>query len=60
VDALLLEVKNRGVSDIFIACMDGLEGLPEAIEAVYPRTQVQICNVYLWWTSKSRQFFGHF
>lgn len=40
------ELKNRGVQDCFIACVDGLKGLPEAIEAVYPETQVQLCIVH--------------
>lgn len=41
------ELKNRGVEDIFIACVDGLKGFPEAIEAVFPKTQVQLCIVHL-------------
>jgi putative transposase len=41
------ELKNRGVSDIFIACVDGLKGFPEAIETVFPKTQVQLCIVHL-------------
>lgn len=40
------ELKNRGVEDCFIACVDGLKGLPEAIEAAFPRTQVQLCIVH--------------
>jgi putative transposase len=44
---IVAELKNRGVADIFIACVDGLKGFPEAIEAVYPQTQVQLCVVYL-------------
>jgi putative transposase len=40
------DLKNRGLQDCFIACVDGLKGLPEAIEAVYPRTQVQLCIVH--------------
>ena len=40
------ELKNRGVQDCFIACVDGLKGLPEAIETVYPHTQVQLCIVH--------------
>lgn len=40
------ELKNRGVEDIFIACVDGLKGFPDAIEAVYPNTQVQLCIVH--------------
>ncbi len=37
---VLTELKNRGVKDIFIACVDGLKGFPEAIEAIYPQTEV--------------------
>ena len=36
---VITEIKNRGVKDIFIACVDGLKGFPEAIEAVFPDTQ---------------------
>ena len=45
--SIVTELKNRGVSDIFIACVDGLKGFPEAIEAVFPKTQVQLCLVHL-------------
>ncbi len=45
--SIVTELKNRGVRDIFIACVDGLKGFPEAIEAVYPKTQVQLCLVHL-------------
>jgi len=41
------ERQNRGVKDIFIACVDGLTGLPEAIETVYPQARVQLCMVHL-------------
>jgi putative transposase len=41
------ELKTRGVTDILIACVDGLKGFPEAIEAVYPQTTVQTCIVHL-------------
>jgi putative transposase len=41
------ELKNRGVEDIFIACVDGLKGFPEALNAVFPRTQVQLCIVHM-------------
>lgn len=44
---VLTELKNRGVCDIFIACCDGLSGFPQAIETVYPRTQVQLCIVHM-------------
>jgi putative transposase len=45
--SVLTELQNRGVKDIFIACVDGLTGFPEAIEAVFPQTQVQLCIVHL-------------
>jgi putative transposase len=45
--AVLTELQNRGVKDLFIACVDGLTGLPEAIETVYPQTRVQLCMVHL-------------
>lgn len=44
---ILTELKNRGLQDIFIACVDGLTGFPDAIESVYPQTQVQLCIVHL-------------
>jgi putative transposase len=44
---VLTELKNRGLQDIFIACVDGLKGFPQAIEAVYPQTTVQLCIVHL-------------
>ena len=44
---VVTELKNRGVTDIFIACVDGLKGFPEAIEAVFPQTRVQLCLVHL-------------
>jgi putative transposase len=44
---VLSELKQRGVSDILIACVDGLKGFPEAIEAVFPATTVQTCIVHL-------------
>jgi len=44
---ILTELKNRGLKDILIACCDGLTGFPDAIEAVYPQTQVQLCIVHL-------------
>jgi transposase-like protein len=45
--SVLTELKNRGVEDILIAAVDGLKGFPEAIEAVYPRTRVQLCIVHM-------------
>jgi putative transposase len=44
---VLTEIHNRGVQDIFIACVDGLKGFPEAIETVFRKTQVQLCTVHL-------------
>jgi putative transposase len=44
---VVTELKNRGVEDIFIACVDGLKGFPEAIESVFPKTAVQLCIVHM-------------
>jgi putative transposase len=44
---VLTELRNRGLLDILIACVDGLKGFPEAIEAVYPQAQVQLCIVHM-------------
>jgi putative transposase len=44
---VLTELKQRGVSDILICCVDGLKGFPEAIEAIFPATVVQTCIVHL-------------
>ncbi len=44
---VVTELRNRGVQDIFIACVDGLKGFPEAIEAVFPHTTVQLCIVHM-------------
>lgn len=44
---VVTELKNRGVQDIFIACVDGLKGFPEAIEAVFPKAAVQLCIVHM-------------
>jgi len=44
--SVFTELKNRGGQDCFIACVDGLQGLPKAIEAVCPKTQVQLCLVH--------------
>ncbi len=41
------ELKNRGVEDILIACVDGLKGFPEALESVFPKTTVQTCIVHM-------------
>jgi putative transposase len=45
--SILTELRNRGVRDIFIACVDGLKGFPQAIESVFPQAQVQLCIVHL-------------
>src|SRR4051794_17299891 len=44
---VLSELKQRGLSDILLCCVDGLKGFPEAIEAIYPNTVVQTCVVHL-------------
>jgi putative transposase len=44
---VVTELKNRGVKDIFIACVDGLKGFPEAIESIFPKTQTQLCIVHM-------------
>lgn len=45
--AVLTELRQRGVQDIYIASMDGLKGLPEAVNAVFPKTLTQLCIVHL-------------
>ena len=44
---VLTELQNRGLKDILIACIDGLKGFPEAINAVFPDTQIQLCIVHM-------------
>ena len=44
---VLTDMKNRGLNDIFVACVDGLAGFPEAIRTAYPQTRVQLCIVHL-------------
>ena len=44
---VLSELKQRGIQDILICCVDGLKGFPEAIEAIFPNTVVQTCIVHL-------------
>jgi transposase-like protein len=44
---VLNELKNRGVKDILIACVDGLKGFPEAIATVFPETQIQLCIIHM-------------
>lgn len=45
--SVLTELQNRGVQDILIACVDGLKGFPDAIQTVYPQTQIQLCIVHM-------------
>ena len=45
--SIITELRNRGVEDVFIFCVDGLKGFPEAINSVYPKSQVQLCIVHL-------------
>jgi len=54
---VVTELKNRGVNDIFIACVDGLKGFPEAINSVFPDTQVQLCIVHM--VRNSLKFVSH-
>lgn len=44
---VITEIKNRGVNDILIGCIDGLKGFPEAINAVFPKTEIQLCIVHM-------------
>lgn len=44
---VLTELRNRGVNDILIACVDGLTGFPDAIESVYPKAKIQLCIVHM-------------
>lgn len=44
--SVLTDLHNRGVKDILIACVDGLKGFPEAIESIYPRTEIQHCIIH--------------
>jgi putative transposase len=44
---VLTELRSRGVKDIYLACVDGLKGFPQAIEAIYPKAQVQLCIVHM-------------
>ena len=44
---VLTDLKNRGVQDILIACMDGLTGFPDAVRAVFPETRIQLCIVHM-------------
>jgi Transposase, Mutator family len=55
---VLAELKQRGVRDILICCVDGLKGFPEAIEAIFPKTVVQTCIVHLPGTRDLRRDVG--
>jgi transposase-like protein len=44
--SVLTDLQNRGVRDIFIACVDGLNGFPEAIETIFPKAEVQLCIIH--------------
>lgn len=44
---VMTELKNRGIQDIFIACIDGLKGFPESIETIFPKCEVQLCIVHM-------------
>ncbi len=44
---VLTELKNRGVRDIYLVCIDGLKGFPQAIESVFPKAEVQLCIVHM-------------
>lgn len=44
--SVLTELKNRGVEDIFIASIDGLKGFPEAINTIFPKTEIQLCVIH--------------
>jgi transposase-like protein len=58
--SVITDLQNRGVKDIFIACMDGLSGFKEAVLAVFPQTQIQLCVIhqirnslkYITWTDR--------
>jgi putative transposase len=57
--AVFTELHNRGMKDCFIACVDGLTGLPEAIETVFPQTRVQLCMVHLVRNSRKYVSYKH-
>ena len=44
---VLTELRNRGVRDIYLVCVDGLKGFPQAIESIFPKAEVQLCIVHL-------------
>ena len=44
--SVLTDIQNRGVEDMLIVCVDGLKGFPEAINSIFPKSQVQLCVVH--------------
>jgi len=44
---IITELKNRGVQDILITCVDGLKGYPDAINSIFPETEFQLCIVHM-------------
>lgn len=44
--SVLTDLNNRGLEDILIACMDGLTGFPEAVSAIFPQTEIQLCVIH--------------
>lgn len=55
--SVINELKNRGVQDILIACMDGLKGLPDAVKTIFPKTDIQLCVVHM--IRNSMKFISH-
>lgn len=45
--SVLAEIRNRGVEDVLVACCDGLKGLPDSINEIWPQALVQLCVVHL-------------
>lgn len=45
--SMVTELKNRGLQDILIACVDGLKGFPDAINSVYPQAHIQLCIIHM-------------
>lgn len=44
--SVLTDLQNRGVKDILIGCVDGLKGFPEAINSIFPKTEIQLCIIH--------------
>jgi putative transposase len=55
--SVLTDLQNRGMQDVFVVCVDGLTGFPDAIEAVFPKAEVQLCIVHL--VRNSVKFVSH-